>query len=170
MYCLDADNVPNFLWGFSYNGPWVNASLAEGEYGTNSSALPASLELANVVLPHNDSCAYQGDLIGRKTDLQAQFVSSSSYTCVDTRILLYPTENPTSSPTTTDEATTSPTTVAPTTMSPTTSPTMTQTGIPTLTPTLILTAGPQAPISRGQCRQIATPIAVVVFLSLGLMI
>jgi len=85
IYCLDADNLPNFLWGLSYNGAWVDTNGTEDSaYGTNSSALPESLEiLGNTVLNHSDNCVYRGALEGRKTELQAQFMDPTNFICFD---------------------------------------------------------------------------------------
>ena len=33
IYCLDADDLPNIVWGFNYNGPWKEAGLLQEEYG-----------------------------------------------------------------------------------------------------------------------------------------
>jgi hypothetical protein len=82
VYCLDADNKPNFLWGFSYNGDWSEPGLAD--YGTNMSALPDSLaKLGHTTLPHKDNCLYNGTQSGRKTDLQASFMNVSNWDCTD---------------------------------------------------------------------------------------
>ena len=85
VYCLNADNEPNFLWGLSYNGAWVvNASVTNDDsvYGTKSSALPESLQtLGNTVLNHSDNCIYRGALAGRKGDLQAQFMDPTNFVC-----------------------------------------------------------------------------------------
>ena len=90
IYCLDADNVPNFLWGYSYNGPWADAGLSADEYGEGKSALPDSLEvLGNLAVDHADNCVFRGDLAGRKTALQAQFMDPAEFTCLnDQRIEL----------------------------------------------------------------------------------
>lgn len=84
IYCIDADDQPNFLWGYSYNGPWKEAGLSNEEYGEGFSALPESLEVVgNTVFEHVDNCAYEGDLGGRKTDLQIKFMDPIEFTCVD---------------------------------------------------------------------------------------
>jgi len=84
IYCLDADNVPNFLWGFSYGGPWKDAGLDPSEYGETSSALPATLEfLGNTALPHRDNCVFQNQVSGRKTRLQSEFMDPTLFQCDD---------------------------------------------------------------------------------------
>jgi hypothetical protein len=82
VYCLNADDKPHFLWGFSYNGNWSEPGLAD--YGTNTSALPEALQtLGHTILPHKDNCLYNGTQSGRKTDLQAAFMNASNYDCSD---------------------------------------------------------------------------------------
>lgn len=90
IYCLDADNVPNFLWGYSYNDAWEPAGLSDEEYGEGKSALPPAIEnLGNLVLPHMDNCVYEGALAGRKTELQKNFMDPLQFTCLnDLRIEL----------------------------------------------------------------------------------
>ena len=84
IYCIDADDLPNFLWGYSYSGPWKEAGLADEEYGEAFSALPESLEVVgNTVYEHKDNCVYEGELGGRKTDLQRQFADPGEFICVD---------------------------------------------------------------------------------------
>jgi hypothetical protein len=100
VYCLDADDVPNFLWGFSYNGPWLDANLGDADYGEGFSALPRSLNfLGSTALTHNDNCAYNGTLTGRKTELQQRFMDPEEWFCQDSpRFILRPTDPPSASP------------------------------------------------------------------------
>lgn len=84
VYCLDADNVPNFLWGYSYSGPWADSGLPDADYGEALSALPESIEnLGNLALEHNDNCVYNGKLAGRKTELQKEFMDPTLFTCLN---------------------------------------------------------------------------------------
>jgi hypothetical protein len=102
VYCLDADDVPNFLWGFSYNGPWSEPGLTV--YEKTQSALPTSLEnLGNLAIPHADNCVYEGELGGIKTDLQKQFMDPGKFNCLDElRIEILGTQSePSAAPTTT---------------------------------------------------------------------
>lgn len=103
IYCLDADNVPNFLWGYSYNGPWADSGLPDADYGTDKSALPTSIEnIGNLALEHNDNCVYDGVLAGRKTELQRQFMDPTLFTCLnDLRIELATNVQPSASAMTT---------------------------------------------------------------------
>jgi hypothetical protein len=82
IYCLDADDIPNILWGFNYNGPWSEAGLED--YGNDKSALPTELEnLGSNSLPHADNCVYSGALMGRKAELQVLFMDSANWNCLD---------------------------------------------------------------------------------------
>lgn len=82
IYCLTEDSVPNFLWGFNYKGQWSEAGLQE--YGTDRSALPASLaDLGGLSLKHRDNCLYSGGLEGNKTELQTRFMDSNQWFCSD---------------------------------------------------------------------------------------
>lgn len=90
VYCLDADDVPNFLWGYSYNGPWSDPFLPDDQYEEGMSALPKSLELiGSVALTHFDNCVYNNTLDDRKTTLQQLFMDPDQYLCLnDQRIVL----------------------------------------------------------------------------------
>ena len=84
MYCLDADDLPHFLWGFSYNGPWLEPGLSPEEYGTGKSALPDDLaDLGTTTLPHNDNCVYAGPLSDTKANLQKHFMDPAEWNCLD---------------------------------------------------------------------------------------
>ena len=75
VFCLDADDQPNFLWGISYNGPWLNASLEDDAYGEGGSALPSSLQVTGSLALNNEtSCVYAGELGGTRSELQAFFM------------------------------------------------------------------------------------------------
>lgn len=136
VYCLDADNVPNFLWGLSYNGPWTVAGFSDNVYGTSLSVLPPSLEtLGNTAIPHADNCVYAGPLEGDKSDLQMHFMNATLYSCRDDR-----TSTPTSMPTR-----------APSTMAPTSSPTGAPTSTPTATPTTSRATGESWTMALALC-------------------
>lgn len=97
IYCLDADDVPNFLWGFSYNGPWLDDGLADDQYGEGFSALPRSLDfLGSTALTHLDNCVYNGTLSGRKTELQQLFMDPEEWVCQDSPRFILRQEPPTS--------------------------------------------------------------------------
>ena len=83
VYCMDADGIPNFLWGISFNGrPWMSPGLEVDAYGEGGSARPSSLEfLGSVALGRSRNCVYEGDVAGRKSDLQLFFMHPSSYKC-----------------------------------------------------------------------------------------
>jgi hypothetical protein len=82
IYCLDADDIPNILWGFNYNGPWSEAGLED--YGNDKSALPTELDnLGSNSLPHADNCVYSGELMGRKAELQVLFMDAANWKCLD---------------------------------------------------------------------------------------
>lgn len=82
IYCLDADDLPNIIWGFNYNGAWSEAGLED--YGSDKSALPTELEnLGSNSLPHADNCVYSGELTGRKAELQVLFMNSTNWKCLD---------------------------------------------------------------------------------------
>jgi hypothetical protein len=82
IYCLDADDLPNILWGFNYNGAWSEAGLED--YGNDKSALPTELEnLGSNSLPHADNCVYSGELMGRKAELQVLFMDAANWKCLD---------------------------------------------------------------------------------------
>lgn len=100
VYCLDVNNQPNFLWGFSYNGTWLDGGLNDTEYGEGSSALPDTLDmLGNTVLPHADNCVFQNEVSGLKSTLQAEFMNATLFQCDDgNRINVSSSAQPSASP------------------------------------------------------------------------
>jgi hypothetical protein len=86
LYCLDADDLPHFITGFSYNGAWMEAEDIQAleEVPLDKSALPEDLfELGAVFLPHADNHIYTGNLTGSTTDLLLEFMDSSNYEASD---------------------------------------------------------------------------------------
>ena len=71
VYCLDENNMPNFLWGYSYNtGPWLDSGLPESTYGDKlGSALPSALQSRGSISQSKsqaNNCIFAGDLAGSK--------------------------------------------------------------------------------------------------------
>jgi hypothetical protein len=82
LYCLDADDLPHFITGFSYNGAWMEAEdiQALDEIPLDKSALPEDLfELGAVFLPHADNHIYTGNVSGNTTDLLIEFMDPLNY-------------------------------------------------------------------------------------------
>jgi hypothetical protein len=82
LYCLDADDRPNFITGFSYNGAWMEAEdiQALDEVPLDQSALPEDLfEFGSVFLPHAVHHLYIGNLAGTPADLLIEFMNPLSY-------------------------------------------------------------------------------------------
>jgi hypothetical protein len=87
LYCLDADDRPNFITGFSYNGAWMEAEdiQALDEVPLDQSALPSDLfRFGGVFLPHADNHLYIGNLTGSKTELLSGFMNPFNYKASDT--------------------------------------------------------------------------------------
>ncbi|KAL7574723.1 hypothetical protein ACA910_017288 [Epithemia clementina (nom. ined.)] len=86
VYCLDGDDLPNFLFGFSNNGPWLNSGLTADDYGSRHSALPAPLALAgSVFLSPGDNCVYVGplDRTMEKEALQETMINPEYFDCIN---------------------------------------------------------------------------------------
>jgi hypothetical protein len=86
LYCLDADDLPHFITGFSYNGPWMEAEdiQALDEVPLDQSALPEDLfEVGAVFLPHGDNHIYVGNLTGSPADLLLEYMDPSNYEASD---------------------------------------------------------------------------------------
>jgi hypothetical protein len=84
LYCLDADDLPHFITGFSYNGDWTDAQdladLDPDDVPLDQSALPEDLfELGSVALPHADNHLYIGNLTGSKAELLSEFMKPDNY-------------------------------------------------------------------------------------------
>jgi endonuclease I len=82
LYCLDADDLPHFITGFSYNGAWMEAEdiRALEEVPLDKSALPEDLfELGAVFLPHGDNHIYTGEVAGSTAELLLQFMDPLNY-------------------------------------------------------------------------------------------
>jgi hypothetical protein len=82
LYCLDVDDRPNFITGFSYNGAWMEAEdiQALDEVPLDQSALPEDLfEFGSVFLPHAVHHLYIGNLAGTPADLLIEFMNPLSY-------------------------------------------------------------------------------------------
>jgi hypothetical protein len=82
LYCLDADDKPHFLTGFSYNGDWADAAelALRAEVPLDQSALPEDLfEFGSVALPHADNHLYIGNLTGRTDELLMEFMDPANY-------------------------------------------------------------------------------------------
>jgi hypothetical protein len=87
LYCLDADDIPNFITGFSYNGPWMDAEdiQAMDPVPLDQSALPEDLlEFGSVFVPHAANHVYVGALAGDRTSLLSEYMNSSSYEAIAT--------------------------------------------------------------------------------------
>jgi hypothetical protein len=86
LYCLDADDLPHFITGFSYNGAWMEAEDIQAleEVPLDKSALPEDLfELGAVFVPHADNHLYTGIVSANKTDLLLAFMDPSNYEASD---------------------------------------------------------------------------------------
>lgn len=86
VYCVDADELPNFLFGFSNNGPWLEAGLSAVEYGTGFSALPEPLSQAgSLFLSHGDNCVYSGPVqtTMEKAELQQTMIDTQYFDCIN---------------------------------------------------------------------------------------
>ena len=71
VYTIDDNDQIQHLSAFSYTGGWKEAGISDSEYGTDSSALPASLvAVGGISLPHKDNYGYIGPIQGTKGDLQ----------------------------------------------------------------------------------------------------
>jgi hypothetical protein len=82
LYCLDADDLPHFITGFSYNGAWMEAEdiRALEEVPLDKSALPEDLfEFGSVFLSHAENHLYIGNLVGTPLDLLIEFMNPLSY-------------------------------------------------------------------------------------------
>jgi hypothetical protein len=80
LYCLNADDEPHFISGFSYNGEWADAEDLADPVPLDKSALPEDLiEFGSVALPHIDNYLYRGITTGNKTDLLAEFMDPEKY-------------------------------------------------------------------------------------------
>lgn len=61
LYCLDADNLPNIINGWTNSEAWLEPGLTVDEYGSNASAVPEQLlNDGSVALRHADNCIYAG--------------------------------------------------------------------------------------------------------------
>lgn len=87
IYCLDLDNLPNFLFGFTNNGPWYEPGLSADEYGSGHSALPESLAQAGSIFlsTHGDNCVYVGPLQRNmeKSELQETMIDPENFDCIN---------------------------------------------------------------------------------------
>jgi hypothetical protein len=100
LYCLDADEEPHFISGFSYNGEWTDAEDLADPVPLDKSALPEDLiEFGSVALPHIDNYLYRGSLQGFRTDLLAEFMDPEKYEGYDDAPTATPTSPPTAPPT-----------------------------------------------------------------------
>jgi hypothetical protein len=80
LYCLNADDEPHFISGFSYNGEWTDAEDLADPAPLDQSALPEDLiEFGSVALPHIDNYLYRGITTGNRTDLLAEFMNPEKY-------------------------------------------------------------------------------------------
>ena len=70
LYCRESDNSITHLTALSYSGDWLPASTDEDSFGTESSALPASLPSNTAIaLPHKDNYWYVGPRQGNTSSL-----------------------------------------------------------------------------------------------------
>jgi hypothetical protein len=86
LYCLDVNDLPNFISGFSFNGDWADAEdiAALDEVPLDQSALPDDLlEFGSVALPHADNHIYIGSLMGSEAELLAEFMDPANYKASD---------------------------------------------------------------------------------------
>jgi endonuclease I len=82
LYCLDADELPHFITGFSFNGDWADAQdiAALDEVPLGQSALPEDLfEFGSVALPHADNNLYIGTFEGTRAVLLTAFMNPVNY-------------------------------------------------------------------------------------------
>ena len=75
LYCETDTQEIVHISGFSFSGDWMSKGLTESEYGTDSSALPESLEDAIVTLPHMDNYMYNGTRSGTMSSLISSITS-----------------------------------------------------------------------------------------------
>lgn len=82
IYCLNADNIPQFIGGLINNkqGNWSDAGLPT--YYTNESALPTQLSTSGegyIALPFYPNYVYNGPEYGLRTELVQSFMNISNY-------------------------------------------------------------------------------------------
>lgn len=81
-YCIDADNNPYFLNAFTNSGEFLAEGLDATEYGTEKSALPASLAQAGVgfvTLPYEQNYVYNGPTRDLKANLLIEYAKPENY-------------------------------------------------------------------------------------------
>lgn len=90
IYCLDADQKPNVINGWTNSGSWKEAGLTDDEYGTATSALPENLEGAgSIALPDTNNCIYSGPLPRDTASLAENLIDPTLWSCQDSpRIIL----------------------------------------------------------------------------------
>ena len=83
VYCLKTDGTPHFLSGFSYApSGWVDAGLADEEYGAQDSALPDDLAVnGSVAVPYFQNNLYNGasSSITTKGELLKSYMEPANY-------------------------------------------------------------------------------------------
>jgi hypothetical protein len=81
LYCIDADDLPHFITGFSYAGDWFDVDdIDPADPPIDRSALPEDLfEFGSVALPHFDNNLYIGNLTAFKSELLAAFMEPGNY-------------------------------------------------------------------------------------------
>jgi hypothetical protein len=90
LYCLDVDDLPNFITGFSYNGAWMEAEdiQAMDEVPLDMSALPEDLfEFGSVFLPHAVNHLYNGTRSGFLADVLIEFMNPLNYEASEGRFV-----------------------------------------------------------------------------------